>query len=323
MLVFRSVRALPYRHQLLSLSSVTAALLVACSVFPEHAVLPDSSAGSAGTGNDGGLPSAEGGTGGESVGAVPTGGAGMAGTSTGGSDGGRAGAANGAAGQVAQGGEIGQGGEVGQGGEHEGRAGMGSVGGGNCENPEPYVVTTSLDSWIGSAAPSANHGDESLLYVCGGSDERRALFALTIPAALAGARLLRAEIVLSLESNADASKAVRKLALWRLQSLAVREDKVTWTHFTQGNNTWTTPGGDLEELLAERTLPPGTTSGLVGFDVLGKLPAGPPSSAITYEIAVLETGAAPPAPAQMAFTSRQSNVAGWVAPELRLSYCPP
>jgi hypothetical protein len=200
---------------------------------------------------------------------------------------------------------------------------MGGVDGGKCEDPESYVVTATWDSWIGSAAPSTNHGDEPLLHVSGGSDQRRALFELTIPAELAGARLLRAEIVLSIESNADASKALRKLAVRRLQSRAVREDKVTWTHFTQGNNnTWDVHGGDLQELLAETTLPPGTTRGLVGFDVLGKLLPGS-SSAITYEIAVLETGAAPPSPAQLAFTSLESTTPGSPAPELRLSYCPP
>jgi hypothetical protein len=311
-------------------------LLVACSVFPEEAVLPDSSAGSAGIGNDGGVPSAEGGSGGEGAGAVPTGGTPMAGTSSGGADQGGAGATNGAAGNVSQGGGgqggsgqggSGQGGSgqggSGQGGGVGGQAGMGGVGGGKCENPESYVVTATWDSWIGSAAPSANHGDESLLYVSGGSDERRALFSLTIPAALAGARLLRAEVVLSLESNADPSKLGRKLVLRRLQSRAVREDKVTWTHFAQGNNAWDTPGGDLDDVLAETAFPPSTTKGLLGFDVLAKLLAGTSASATTYDIAVLEAGTAPQAPAQLAFTSRQSNVPGSPAPELRLSYCPP
>lgn len=44
----------------------------------------------------------------------------------------------------------------------------------------------------------------------------------------------------------------------------------------------------------------------------------PSSSATTYEIAVLKTGLAPPAPKQLAFT-----VPGSPAPELRLRYCPP
>src|ERR1041384_6480855 len=58
MLGFGSVRAL--RDRLPGLSCVAAALLVACSVFPDDAVLPAQSGGSV---NEGGAPVAEGGAG--------------------------------------------------------------------------------------------------------------------------------------------------------------------------------------------------------------------------------------------------------------------
>lgn len=312
MLALGSVRAFRYRHRLSGLSCVAAALLLACSVFPDEAVLPAASAGSATAGNEAGAPSSEGGAGVGALtggtGAIPVGGTTAAGGSSGGSPSGG-----------------GSGGVAGEGGEGVGQAGTGGVVVPTCDSPEQYVAKTSLDAWVGSVAPSTNHGDEPLLYVSGGTDERRALFVLTVPAAPAGAKLLRAEIVLSLESNADSSRTTRKLSLSLLQPpRTMREDKVTWTHFAQGNNnTWDVPGGDLGEPVAERTLPPGTTSGLVGFDVTAAVLSVLSSSASTHGVAVLETGAAPPAPAQLAFTSRESNASGSPAPELRLSYCPP
>lgn len=296
MLRFPSVRA--FRDRLLGLSCVTASLWAACSVFPDEALLPPAAGGSAS--GESGLP-AEGGAsasaGEPSV--VPAGGAGR---------GGAAGSSGGSGGDA---------------GESTTQAGAGGVPAPTCESPQEHRAQTNLDLWVGSLAPSANHGGEGLLYVSGGADERRSLFALELPAALPGAVLLRAEVVLRLESNADASQAARRLGLRALTPpRAVREDKASWTHFAQGNNnTWATAGGDLGELVSEAELAPGTSSGAVRFDVTEAVRALLTSEPKTYGVAVLELGSAPAPPAELAFTSREGNASE--SPLLLLSYCQP
>ncbi len=211
--------------------------------------------------------------------------------------------------------------EGGGAGESPGQGGSGGAVTPVCAAPHDYSVSTTLDLWIGSADEGANHGGDDVLYVSGGSDERRALFAITLPAAPAGAVLLSAAILLDLESNADASQVARQLVLRLVAPRAVREDKANWTHFAQGNNRWDTPGGDLGEPVSEAEVPAGTSSGQVRFDVTEAVRGALTSSSSLRGIAVLETGQAPSPPAELAFTSREGNASG--SPRLSLRYCQP
>ncbi|MDF3067592.1 MAG: hypothetical protein K0R38_3193 [Polyangiaceae bacterium] len=296
MLGFVAVRA--FRDRPLGLSCVAAAMWVACSVFPEEAVLPAQNGGSAGEGalpGDGGAQSGIGAQAGE-PGTLPLGGAG-AGT-----------------GGTASGG--------GEGGEDPGQAGAGGVSTPTCEAPLEVTVETTLDLWMGSAQPSLNHGKENVLYVSSsGSDERRTLFEIILPVAPADAVLLRAEIVLGFESNADASRAARQLGLYLLDPpRAVVEDKATWEQYGAHKNkdTWDISGGDLSELVTRTDIPAGTSSGLVRFDVTEWVSTAETS---VHGIVILEQSLPPPAPAALAFTSLESNASVSPAPSLRLSYC--
>lgn len=303
MLRFGSVRAL--RDRLSGLSCVAAALLVACSVFPDEAVLPAPSGGSA---NEGGLPTAEGGAGssagaqGGEPGVLPLGGSG-----TGGS-----------AGSASGGSAVG--------GEDPGQAGGGGAVTQTCVAPQQYSATTTLDFWIGSADESANHGSESALHVNGVPDERRAMFSVTVPAAPAGSVLLKAEIALNLASNADASRAARQLGLYLQTPLrAVVEGKATWLQYGANKNkdVWATPGGDLSERVTTTDIPAGTTSGMVRFDVTEAVRSVLGASPQVYGIVILEEGPAPAAPAELAFTSFNGEDSVSPAPSLLLRYCQP
>jgi hypothetical protein len=302
------VRALG--HRLSGHCFVVTALVVACSVFPDEALLPTQ--GAAGSGTEGGAPSEAGSSGmgaaaraGESS-VVPLGGTASAGGSAGSSAGGSAGSS-----PHVEGGETGQ-------------AGAGAAPAEVCAAPQELTERTNLDLWIGASEPTTNHGGEHLLQVSGGADERRALFALTVPAAAPGQRLLRAEILLELESNADATLAPRQLGLHLQTPLrAVSEGKATWVQWGTNKNkdVWDTAGGDLSELVTSTDIPAGTSRGVVRFDVTAAVASvlGPQPS--LYGLVVLELGAAPPAPAALAFTSREGNDS--VSAALRLRYCQP
>jgi hypothetical protein len=182
-----------------------------------------------------------------------------------------------------------------------------------------------LDLWIGAAESSATHGGEKLLYVSGGADERRALFELTVPAAPAGVELLEAVVELTLESNADTTKAARQLGLHLLMPLrAVDELNANWERFGRNNgvaNRWDTKGGDLSELVTQTDIPAETSSGVVQFDVTEALRSALSSEPTVYGIVVLERGPVPTAPAALAFTSREGNASRSAA--LLIRYCPP
>jgi hypothetical protein len=178
---------------------------------------------------------------------------------------------------------------------------------------------------MGAVSPSTAHGDELLLYVSGGSDERRTLFQVTVPAAPPGAELLEASIALRLESNADASLAARQLGLHLLVPLrAVSEANANWNRFGSNNGSasrWDTPGGDLGALVTQADIAAGTSSGTVRFDVTEAVRSVLDVNASVYGIVVLELGVAPAAPAELAFTSREGNAS--TSPALLLRYCEP
>lgn len=298
------MRALEYRLSVHCF--ISAALVGACSVFPDEALLPTQAVG--GSGTEGGAPSEAGGVAmgaaaraGES-GVVPRGGTVSAGGSTGGSAG---------SSPTVEGGEAGQ-------------AGAGGAPAETCASPQELTERTSLDLWIGASEPTANHGGGRLLQVSGGTDERRAMFALTVPAAATGQRLLRAEILLELESNDDATRSARQLGLHLQAPLrAVVEGKATWLQWGGNKNkdVWLTAGGDLGELVTRTDIAAGTSRGVVRFDVTEAVARvlGPQPS--LHGLVVLELGAAPPAPAALAFTAREGNEA--MSAALRLRYCQP
>ncbi|RYZ10180.1 MAG: DNRLRE domain-containing protein [Myxococcales bacterium] len=296
------------RDRLLGLAGIAAALVAACSVFPDEAVLPPQAGGSQ---SEGGRPASEGG-------------AGLGGGVT-------AGAAAGETGELPPGGAAAGGSSTsGSGGAPEGGQAAGQGGGGEvtpvCADPQEDSVSTKLDLWIGSAQYDANHGKEGVLRVSGGADERRALFELTVPAAPAGSSLLSAEVVLSLESNADASLSARRLGLYLQAPLRpVVETKATWLQYgsSKTQDAWEDAGGDLSEVVTVTDIPPGTASGLVRFDVTDIVRSALRASPQVYGIVILEEGDAPAAPAELAFTSREGNASLSPAPGLRLRYCQP
>jgi hypothetical protein len=282
---------------------------MACSVFPDQALVPgaltgDSGAGGALSGDGGAGEPVEPTAGEPSV--APGGRAAAGGSEPGGGaggSGGRAAPSAGAGGVESVAGGGGSGGSVTQ----------------SCATPKSYVANTTLDLWIGAGQATVNHGSELILSVNGGSDERRALFAVTIPVAPEGTVLLSAEVALQLEANADEGKAARRLGLFLLQPLAVDESEANWRRYAKGNARWNSEGGDLGEQISEMTVPAGTSSGLVRFDVTERVRAVLGAAASSYVLVLLELGTPLTAPSALTFTSREGNASR--APSLLLSYC--
>lgn len=284
-----------------------------CSVFPEVATLPDSSVGAAGDDSEAGK-----GTAGTSV--LPSGG----GSST-------AGAASLLGGASTDGGAPptdagapplgGSGGATTAGGS-SGTSGSGGTGGmPACADPQERVILVGADTWIEAAKPNTGHGDDKQLFIIGGGQERRALFELTLPAAPAGAILLNATFTLRLEANANVGLAERRLQVRQL-SQAISEDRTNWTNWGNGSSRkWLIPGGDIGPVLASARLPVGTANGSLTFDVT--VPVGQAFAAdpVTLSFLVMENGAPPAAPAELAFTSREGDASG--VPTLTLQYCEP
>jgi hypothetical protein len=189
-----------------------------------------------------------------------------------------------------------------------------------CEAPQQRVIRLTADTWIDAAKPSTTHGNDGQLFVVGGAGERRALLQLTLPEAAAGAWLIKASLILSLESNADATSAERRLALHRLSRSFV-ENRATWLNFGNGvDGEWDTPGGDFGLLeLAGAVLPAKTAQDSLTFDLTDGLRKVFTEQAVPLSLVVLEVGSVPPASAELAFTSRDGDA----GPSLVIDLCPP
>ena len=264
------------------------ALIVAlsCSVFPDQAELPPS--GDAGAGGEPG----EGGT---SLGA-----AGQTGPSE--------------AGQAGEGGAYPSG--LGGAGAEPSSAGAGGAPG--CAAQQSSFVALG-DTWIESAKPATPHGSDPTLGVVKGEDERRALFLFNLPVAPDGFVLVRAELQLHLESNADQSFAARLLEVSLLEHL-VNEGRTTWNNHDNGaSNQWATPGGDFGPPLGSATIPPLTQAGPVSFDLTTAIGELLSTAVVPLPLIVREVGAEPTPPAELAFTSKQGDALG--APKLLLEFC--
>jgi hypothetical protein len=278
---------------------VAAATAFSCSVFPDEATLPNAAAG-APVGGGSVIP--VGGAGGEGADSTALGGVGATGAGTT---------------SVAGGGAEGGGSPLGVGGAADGGAG-GAVA---CVAPLQHVITVTADSWIEFAKPATTHGNDAMLSVVGGGQERRALLEVTLPAATAGAVLLKASFVLHLQANADVGLARRQLRLHRLAQQVV-EGRASWNKFDNGSKgTWITPGGDFGPAIAQGPVPAGTADGTLTFNVTAAVRNAFAATPVPLSLILLETSAPPPAPAELAFTSSEGDASG--IPALILEYCEP
>ncbi len=274
-----------------------------CSVFPDEAVLPTHPSVNAGSAGQGGPDEA----------GSSAGGQGNVGNPEGGVSGQLMGGSAGSAGSVTS---LG-----GAGGEPNVAGGAGGEGGSPpCNNPQTVHVVATDDTWIGSAKVSSTHGSEKILDVTAtAGDERRALIALTVPQMLLGAELRRAVLRLHLESNADAGKAVRRLGVHQLTS-PFEEGRATWLDNVK-KGQWTNEGGDFGSQLGSARIAAGTSSGNVDFNLTSTIEQILGPTPIPLSLIVLESTAARPAPAELAFTATEGNASE--IPELLLTYCDP
>ena len=280
------------------LSILTLAGSYSCSIFPDQAHLPSasSSAGIAGE-----APTAQAGLGGAGIDNQ---------VSAGASEGGAPGA--GVAGAPSVVGEAGAPSV-----DAPGGAGGAAPG---CLDAQQQVVAVTIDTWIESAKPNAGHGNDKLLSVVGGGQERRALLQLLLPAVVPGAVLLKATLALHLQANADVGLAKRQLRVHRLEHEII-EARTTWNDWGQGSRSWTLPGGDFGPVLAQAALPTGTSDGALTFNVTAAVRAAFSADAVPLALIVLESSAPPAAPADLAFTSHEGDASS--IPALIIEYCPP
>jgi hypothetical protein len=268
-----------------------------CSVFPDEATLPVAVAGAA--------------VGGSSV--LPQAGiAGIDGTET------TAGADAGAGDGGAPGG-VGGAPPTGVAGSPDVSGGAGAAGAA-CASPQTIVGAVTADTWIEAAKPNATNGNDKTLSVVGGGQERRALLQLALPAVPVPAVLLRATLALYLESNADVGLALRRLTVHQLEQDVI-EGRASWSHWSTGNRTWTTPGGDFGPVLAKADVPAGVSGAALTFDVTVPVEQALAAKLAELPLIVLESSAPPPAPAELAFTAKGGNASG--IPALILEYCEP
>ena len=191
----------------------------------------------------------------------------------------------------------------------------------SCTEPQERVVLVGVDTWIEAAKPSNGHGNDQVLSVVGGGQERRALLEVTLPAVLAGTVLLNATLTLHLQANADVGLAERRLQV-RLLSQAVTEARTNWTNWSNGSSRkWLQPGGDFGSVLDSVRISAGTAEGTVAFNVTATVRETMSTAEVALPFIVMENGAPPPAPAELAFTSSEGDAS--VVPTLLLQYCEP
>jgi hypothetical protein len=271
------------------------AISFSCSIFPDQATLPTAAAGSAGS-----ATVAAGGHGGDGTDMMPFAGAGA------------------------------EGGMPDGGAPQAGMAGANALGGEGgapaCANSRTLLGFPNADTWIESAKPGTGHGMDTMLSVVSGingiegMDERRALLDLTLPAVSSKEVVVKATLTLHLQANADETLAARELHAHRL-ARGVVEARATWTSWDGPTNKWQTLGGDFDAAFAEASVPAGSSEGALVFDVTAVVREAFAAKAASVPFVVLESGAPPPAPAQLSLVSRQGLVSG--IPALIVELCPP
>ena len=255
-----------------------------CSVFPDQAELPLSeNAGAGGEPSEGGM-------------------------------------SFGAAGQTGPN-EAGQGGvqPAGLAGAGAEAANAGAGGATDCATMQESLLMIQ-DTWIESVKPSTGHGNEPILSVVKGEEERRAVLGFNLPGLPASTLLVRAELRLNLESNADVALAERQLEV-RLLEHVFDEARATWNNFDNGvSGQWAMPGGDFGPALAAANVPEMIHDGPVTFDLTSAVSEMLSTVSVPLPLIVLEVGLAPTPPAELALTSSEGDAL--VAPQLFLEYCP-
>jgi hypothetical protein len=265
------------------LSGLALVVAFSCSVFPDQAELP---------------PNGDAGAGGEP---------------------GEGGSSFGAAGQTGPS-EAGQGGARPAGLAGAEPAGGGAGGATECAT-EKRVLAMLEDTWIEAAKPATAHGSDPILWVAKGDEERRALLSFPLLQAPPGAVLVRAELRLHLESNADVTLTERHLEAHLLEHV-VDEARTTWNNYDSGAaNQWVEPGGDFGPAVAATTVPALIQDGPVTFDLTSALSELFSTDGVPLPLIVLEVGSEPTPPAELAFTSSEGDDLG-AAPQLFLEYCP-
>lgn len=281
---------------------LAAAGAFSCSVFPDEASLPGSTAAGAGAGGGSVLP-VGGAAGGEDVAPAPPGGAGAGAGEGGARPVGGAGAGAGAP-PVTAGTDAG-----------------GAGGAPACATPQQAEIAVTADTWIEAAKPTTGHANDTLLSVVGGGQQRRALLEVMLPSAIAGAVLLKATFVLHLQANADVDSVARQLRLHQLAHPVI-EARATWNKWDNGSKgDWMSLGGDFGLAIAQGEVPAGVSDGTVSFDVTQVTRSTFSTTPIPLSLILIESSAPPPAPAELAFTSREGDASG--APKLILEYCEP
>jgi hypothetical protein len=144
---------------------------------------------------------------------------------------------------------------------------------------------------------------------------------VTLPAAPAGAVLLRATFVVHLQANADVGLVRRELRLHQLQQQVI-EGRANWNNFNNGSKGgWVTPGGDFGPVVAQTPVLAGTSVGTLNFNVTSVVRSAFMATPVPLSLILLESGAPPAAPAELAFTSSEGDASG--VPTLILEYCEP
>jgi hypothetical protein len=185
-----------------------------------------------------------------------------------------------------------------------------------CHNPRTVRVPVVADTWIDAADRNARHGSEPVLSIMAGDAERRALFAFTVPPLPDGSVLEHAAFLLNLHGNADPARVLRSLRLYHLDTSFV-ETLASWMRSDKGSK-WQLAGGDFGDEAARAIVPPGTTRGVVTFDItpaIGAITAGP----ATLEWIVLETDGNGSSGGELSFSSKDQDAIE--PPTLVLEYC--
>jgi hypothetical protein len=282
------------------LVGLAALVAASCAVFPDRADLPLQASGAAGSAHTGGQSSkGDGGAGRDSMpaqaGSDVAGQPDAAGTSLGGAPDAPVAGAGGT--------ELGA----------SGAAGEPAV----CTGPVQRIVPIDLDTWISSRRQTTGYSGDATLSVVGAPDERRAMLQFTVPVPNDGNLLTHAELTLRLQANADATSVSRLLGLHRLSHEI--DSKTTWKKFSNGSQNWDTSGGDFGVELARASVPAGTSEATLTFDVSEEIRGS--SAPVTVSVVILEIGAAPAAPAELAFGALEGDASK--APQLILTYCEP
>jgi len=292
----------------------------ACSVFPDELDWPAENGGAGGAGEAAGGSLALGGNG--SLGGEPSLGGSANATSGGdtspGGDSSLAGERSVAGGATSLGGSVNSTGGAANGGTRvtaeAGSAGTPPAAGGNpagCANPATAFVQASADTWIDSSNTGTNHGQDTELHVVNGSAIRRAVLSFSWNTGIVPER---AELRLNLVDNAAQTRPERRLGLALLAQIP-DESKTDWMHFGSGSRKWANPGGDFGPELGQLIVPAGSGPTELRADVSALLVTGQSR----LDLMLLEDSAAPAAPSDLSFASREDP--GQRVPQLALEFC--